>query len=316
MNSANIMLSIIVPVYNHEKYIVKALDSILMQQTQYTYEVLVGEDCSTDNTRAILEEYERKHPGKFTIIYREQNMRKIGKVNARDLRKRSSGKYIITLEGDDFWTDPLKIEKQIDFLEKNPEYLAVAHNCVVVNDNSEPDGKQYPECKDEEYTLEHFVNNILPGQTATLMMKNYMQESIFDTSLLFKGLVPGDRVLAFSLIVNGRVYCMQNTMSAYRYITDHGTSFSAQHEYSFEESERMQLAMLEYARSLRNKKAIYYTELMYTRNLLKGLVKRAISFSEVIHLSKNIKNTGRVLFLLVKQIIGQRSLVNSSKKVF
>ena len=66
----NVMLSIYVTTYNHENYIVRALDSILMQKTRYSYEVFVGEDCSTDNTRQVLRQWEQNHPGVFTILYR------------------------------------------------------------------------------------------------------------------------------------------------------------------------------------------------------------------------------------------------------
>ena len=94
----DVILSIYVPTYNHEKYIARALDSILMQKTDYAYEVLVGEDASTDNTRAVLKEYEKKYPGRFQMYYREKNMHKQKVRNAGDLIRRCSGKYIIALE--------------------------------------------------------------------------------------------------------------------------------------------------------------------------------------------------------------------------
>ena len=82
----DIILSIIVPTYNHEDYIVEALDSIKMQKTKYKYEVLVGEDASTDNTRQILKQYEMDNPGFLTVFYREKNMSKLPIGNALDLR--------------------------------------------------------------------------------------------------------------------------------------------------------------------------------------------------------------------------------------
>ena len=103
--SNDVILTVYVPTYNHENYITKALDSILMQKTKYNFEVLVGEDCSTDSTRAVLKDYESKHPGKFNIFYREKNMYGSSPNNALDLKLRSRGKYIICLEGDDFLTD-------------------------------------------------------------------------------------------------------------------------------------------------------------------------------------------------------------------
>mgnify|MGYP004538349555 CR=1 FL=1 len=156
------MLSVYVPTYNHEKYITRALDSILMQKTEYSYEVLVGEDVSTDSTRAVLKEYEKAHPGKLTVFYREKNMNDMPIWNSLDLKMRARGKYMIALEGDDFWTDDRKLQKQIDFLESHPEYIAVAHNCVVVGADSEPNGEAYPECKDAEYTFAHFLSALCP----------------------------------------------------------------------------------------------------------------------------------------------------------
>ena len=93
----DVMVSILVPTYGQEKYIARTLDSILMQKTRYTQEILVGEDASPDGTRAILKEYEKKYPGRFTMIYRDVNMRQTDKSNIRDLRERAHGKYLITL---------------------------------------------------------------------------------------------------------------------------------------------------------------------------------------------------------------------------
>lgn len=89
------MLSIYVATYNHEHYITQALDSIRMQKTKYSYEVLVGEDCSTDNTRAVLKEYEWQHPGIFTIFYRDHNMHREAIGNGLDLKLRCRGNSIV-----------------------------------------------------------------------------------------------------------------------------------------------------------------------------------------------------------------------------
>jgi len=132
----NPVISIYVATYNHERYIVKALDSIREQKTKYSYEVLVGEDVSTDNTRQLLKQYEKQHPGFMTVYYRDHNMHHEDPNNSKDLKMRCKGKYVIALEGDDYWIDPLKLQKQVDFLENHEEYLAVAHRCVVVDENS------------------------------------------------------------------------------------------------------------------------------------------------------------------------------------
>ena len=230
-----ITLSILVPTYNQERYIETALNSILSQKIKYTYEILVGEDLSTDNTREILKKYEKEHPNTLEVYYRDINL---GTSNSRldnhmDLYNRAQGKYVIFLEGDDYWTDENKLELQIDFLEKNPEYIAVAHNCMVVDENGKIRKETYPECKDTEYTLKHYINNILPGQLATVMMRNIYKIKNFPTNMWEKRLVPGDRIFYFTLLANGKVYCFQRIMSAYRYVTVGGSSYSANIKYNF-----------------------------------------------------------------------------------
>ena len=169
-----VMLSICVPTYNHERYIRQALESIFMQKTKYSYEILVGEDKSTDSTRLVLKEIEEeKHYG-LKVFYRQKNLNNSSKRNAIDLMDRARGKYLIFLEGDDYWTDPYKIERQISFLEKNPQYIAVAHNCTIVDEKSKTTGELYQECKDKDYSFAHYLSDILPGQTASLMMRNYI----------------------------------------------------------------------------------------------------------------------------------------------
>ena len=163
------VVSIYVATYNHEKYIVQALDSIRTQKTKYSYEVLVGEDVSTDNTRTILKEYEKSYPGFMTVYYRDHNMYREDPNNAKDLKMRCKGKYIIALEGDDYWIDPFKLEKQVDFLENHEEYLAVAHRCVVVDENSKNKNEKYQECLDSEYTLKHFISGIMPVITCLFL---------------------------------------------------------------------------------------------------------------------------------------------------
>ena len=106
------MVSVVIPTYNHEKYITKAIDSVLEQQTEYTFEILVGEDKSTDQTRKVLEQYEMEHPHRITVFYRDHNLSNDVLENAPDLRRKAKGKYIITLEGDDFWISKNKIQKQ------------------------------------------------------------------------------------------------------------------------------------------------------------------------------------------------------------
>ena len=294
-------LSIYVPTFNHEHYIVQALDSILMQETSYTYEVLVGEDCSTDNTRAVLKEYEKQHPGKLQVFYREQNMRKQGNAvgNSGDLRSRCSGKYIIALEGDDYWTDPCKIDKQIRFLEEHPDYIAVAHNCIVVDQDSRPKDEVYPQCTDTEYTFSHFSRAILPGQLTTIMYRNVYHDDRFDASLLNMRITPSDRVICFWLLSNGRVHCIQEPMSAYRHVTSQGSSFSATSKYKFKTYETLYGLLMEYAKSQHNNEALFSAERLYFRNLRMGSVSGQCSFADGFRCFRKIKHKAKVLLLYI-----------------
>ncbi len=121
-------------VYNHEKYIATALNSILMQNVHFDYDIVVGEDCSTDNTRKILLEYKKKYPDKFKLILHNKN---VGAINNQNITmKNCTGKYIACLEGDDYWSDPNKLQKQIDFLEANPEFSFCFHNAYVYDEDT------------------------------------------------------------------------------------------------------------------------------------------------------------------------------------
>lgn len=303
-----VMVSIYVATYNHEKYIVQALDSILMQKTRYSYEVFVGEDCSTDGTRAVLQKWEQEHPGVFHILYREQNMRSLGLSNAQDLKQRCTGKYIICLEGDDFWTDPEKLEKQVTFLEENPQYYCVAHNCTVVGADSQPNGEVYPECKDTEYTLRHYAGEVLPGQYTTMLCRNYMTDPDFDRWLLENGVAPGDRNTIFSMACQGKIYCMQETMSAYRHITSGGSSFSANFRYRFEKEELGMRRRLEFARRLNHAEAEKYAEMLYLRNLRYAKRRGLVDAATAKECQKRIHHKLRTRLLLLRRDINYHLL--------
>lgn len=128
MDNMQPIVSVLMITYNHEKYIAQAIDSVLMQKTNFDYEIVIGEDCSTDKTREIVLEYKAKHPDKIKLLLQEKNLGMI--QNFIDTLKACTGKYIALLEGDDYWTDPYKLQKQVDFLEANPEYGLVHTGCI------------------------------------------------------------------------------------------------------------------------------------------------------------------------------------------
>jgi glycosyltransferase involved in cell wall biosynthesis len=123
-------VTVLLKTYNHEKYISQALDSILMQETDFDYEIVVLEDCSTDATREILSAYKRDHPDKIRLRLAERNQRS-NKAFAKEFQAAPSP-YVAFLDGDDYWTSPKKLQKQVDFLRAHPECVVCFHNAMLV----------------------------------------------------------------------------------------------------------------------------------------------------------------------------------------
>lgn len=297
----DIIVSVIIPTYNQEKYIEQALDSVLMQKTQYKMEILVGEDKSTDNTKVILQEYEKKHPGQINVFYREHNLSNAILDNSADLRRKAIGKYIITLEGDDFWTDVNKIETQVKFLENHTEYIAVSHLCQVVDENSRLINEDYPSCKDEEYRLKHYLDGIYPGQLTTVMCRNFYKEDLFDFTILEKHLSPSDKLMYFALVTNGRVKCIQKSMSAYRHVRKGGASYSANYKYNFVEDEHWHFELLLFSKQ--QKKGVKCVEALYFGCLIHGIKKKAISLRKAVAYMNNLDNKFTAVVLFLKRMI-------------
>jgi len=266
----SIKLSIIVAVYNQEEYIKQALDSILMQQCTYDYEVIIGEDCSTDNTRKVLQSIENEYPSNFHFIYRKKNygMQK----NFYDLYERMNGEYFIVLEGDDYWTYEYKIQTQIEFLEKNINCIECAHNVSVVDSHSQNINIEYPECKNEYYTLNDYLDGILPGQTASCMYRNFYKSKMINYDIENVNYNAGDRKKAFIAVSNGDVYCFQKKWSAYRYVTSSGNSFSAKRRIGKcerEETLKFYRELIGYAKkTLKKEEATYVAECLYISSII------------------------------------------------
>jgi len=131
--NTNPLLSVLIITYNHEKFIGKALDSALGQKTNFDYEIVIGEDCSTDKTRQILLEYKKKYPRKVKLVLQEKNVGP--NENFIDTYMACTGKYIAMLEGDDYWTNANKLQTQVDFLESNTGFVIHCHDVERVFDD-------------------------------------------------------------------------------------------------------------------------------------------------------------------------------------
>lgn len=116
----NPLVSVYIATYNQENFIRQAIDSALAQRTDFEYEILVGDDCSTDGTGAICAEYQRRHPNKIRFITADRNVSQLG-GNGTRLRHLARGEFLAPLEGDDYWTDTEKLQKQIEVFQRHPE---------------------------------------------------------------------------------------------------------------------------------------------------------------------------------------------------
>jgi glycosyltransferase involved in cell wall biosynthesis len=124
-------VSVCMITYNHERFIAQAIESVLEQKTAFDFELVIGEDCSTDNTRTIVMTYSQKYPNQIRALIREKN---IGTgQNLFKTINECKGQYIAHLDGDDYWTDPLKLQKQVDFLDAHPSYSLCCH-CYKIYD--------------------------------------------------------------------------------------------------------------------------------------------------------------------------------------
>ena len=130
------MVSVLVATYNHEKYIRETLDGILNQKTNFKYDVIVHDDASTDHTAEIVKEYEKKYPDIIRGIYQQTNQFYNCNISAKYLYPQIKGKYFAVLDGDDYWIDENKLQMQVDFLEKHPDYSMCMHNAIKFNNET------------------------------------------------------------------------------------------------------------------------------------------------------------------------------------
>ncbi len=232
-NKGEIMVSIIMMVYNHEEFLPQALESVLAQETNFRYELLIGEDHSQDNSLSIIRHYEKLKPDVFRVFAREKN---IGALkNGYELRCNSRGRYLIHLEGDDYWTDNKKLQKQVDFLESHPEYIACAHRFHTVDRQ----GQIYYDrdferqfFQDNPYTKEILEKGLMLSHVSTILCKNiFLDKSINTDFWITFPHTAMDYTFQALLILNGPCYCMPEYMGCYRKVvaTD-SSSFSSRQE--------------------------------------------------------------------------------------
>lgn len=208
-------VTIVCITYNQEKYIKDAIESFLMQKTNFPFEVIISDDCSTDNTVGIIKEYAQKYPNLIKPIFRDKNLGVM--KNFIDTLSQVKSKYAIVNEGDDYFSDENKLQIQYDFLEKNPQYSACFHPVKIIYENSTateifPEKKLMESQKEISFTQLLQCNYI---QTNSIMYRwRFGEENIKD--FISADILPGDWYVHLLHAQCSNIAYLDKVMSVYR----------------------------------------------------------------------------------------------------
>lgn len=203
----NMMVSVSMITYNHEKFIAEAIEGVVMQKTNFPFELVIGEDCSTDSTRAICIEYQKKYPDIIKLRLPETNqgmmLNWINNINT------GQGKYIALCDGDDYWTDPYKLQKQVDFMEAHPDFAMCSHKvhtlmCGVMDENIEIE-------KDVLAT-----EDLIQKDWALLTASIFFRKEAHKTPDWYYTVKNGDYALQLIVSLSGKIKFLPDYMAVYR----------------------------------------------------------------------------------------------------
>lgn len=224
MNNNNYLLTVYCLTYNHENYIEDALKGFVSQKTNFKYKVLVHDDCSTDKTVEVIRRYAEKYPDIiFPILQSENQYSKDSNIVKEFIVPKFEGKYIAMCEGDDYWIDSNKLQKQVDFLENHSEYSACVHNSEVLNCRFNT--RKLLNSNTNDYDIE--FSEIIKGGNQSYQMSSLVCRRELD-ELYHSDQRPeylnincsfGDYPLGIFLCLNGKMRYISEVMSVYRLMT-------------------------------------------------------------------------------------------------
>ena len=198
--------------YNHARFISKALDSVLMQKTNFPFEILVSEDCSTDGTREIVQAYHQRFPEKISLLLSEKNVH-TNEIVSRGIHA-AQGKYIALLDGDDYWLSSDKLQKQANFLDNHLECSMCFHNAQAFNEDNKQEQWNWTSSEQKEFST---LQDLWRGNfiaTCSTMFRNHLIEKIPDWYNSFFPIT--DWPLYILLAEHGQIGYINETLGAYR----------------------------------------------------------------------------------------------------
>lgn len=199
-------VSVCMIAFNHAAYIKQAIESILAQDVDFSFELVIGDDCSTDNTAAVCKEFAQRDT-RVRLLPRERNLGVMPNF-MRTLRA-CEGEYIAVCEGDDYWTDPLKLRKQIGFLESHQDYAGSTHQAQVIIDNAP--ARQFKESVPATLTTTDLIGGRL-FHTASVVFRRPVLDLFCNSPLVLSC----DRLLNFCISFLGKIHYSEEIMCAYR----------------------------------------------------------------------------------------------------
>ncbi len=204
-------VSISIPTYNHEKYIGQAIDSVLSQVTDFAYKLYVGEDCSLDRTREICIEYKKNNPDKIELLLNDKNDFNLNSRKIHNACFSSGSDYIAMLDGDDYWADPGKLQRQVDYLDANSDCAISFHNVWAIYDDGEKEEYCTESQKEKSYLADILKGNFIPS--CSVLFRNGLFEKLPDW---FFSVTDRDRILHCLNAEHGYIKYFPEIMAAYR----------------------------------------------------------------------------------------------------
>lgn len=312
-----IKVSIFCLAFNQSKYIRQALDSMLMQETDFDYEILINDDCSTDGTKEIITEYQTKYPDIIKPVFHKENQYSKGKRSfiLRYLIPKSKGKYFAICEGDDYWTDPHKLQKQVDFLDQHEDYVIHSANARYLSVDKRLNNKKISNMKtDNTYNIKDFATEN-PLITCTTMFRNVQIPNKYKEILLSKDVIFGDWTLYSVLLqlTGKKAYKSIEVTSVYR--KHQKGIFSKMDDQGRYEQHVKQLKLLQYLLNEPNLRAASVEKMLSYKDKI-----RSADFANLECEVSNLKNelarekqANKLLNNQLKSIYNEMNMLLNSK---